>query len=264
MSTTHELREGSSPLIVSVPHAGTSVAGEIAARFSDAARALPDTDWHVEKLYAFAVSLDATMLVARHSRYVIDLNRPPDGAPLYPGSAETGLCPLETFDGEPIYRRVEDQPDAAEIEARRRRYWAPYHAALSAQIERVVRRHGHARLWDAHSIRSVVPRLFEGELAVLNLGTNNAASCDPEIARCVAQAARDSGYPSVLDGRFRGGYITRHYGRPGHGVHAMQLELAQAAYMIESPPWTLDRARMERLQATLMRLLEAFVGNAGD
>ncbi len=256
---TYTLHEGRSPLVVSVPHAGTGVPDEIAARFTDAARALPDTDWHVHRLYAFAEALDATLIVARYSRYVIDLNRPPDDTELYPGSAQTGLCPLVTFDGTPIYARDEDRPDADEVDARRRRYWAPYHACLEAQLARVAGLHGQALLWDAHSIRSVVPRLFDGELPVLNLGTHNGASCAAPIADRVWDAARASGYPCVRDGRFRGGYITRHYGRPARGVHAIQLELAQRAYMHEAPPFQIDPDRMQALQVALRQMLEAFI-----
>lgn len=247
------------PLVLSVPHSGTHVPDDIRARLTEAGRALPDTDWWLERLYDFDGELDATVVRAHASRYVIDVNRPPDDASLYPGQFTTGLCPTVTFDGEPLYR-AGDEPDAAEIAWRRRDWHEPYHAALGTELERVRERHGFVLLYDCHSIRSRVPRLFEGELPVLNIGTNDGRSCAPALqdavmAVCIAQDA----FSHVLNGRFKGGWITRHYGRPDDGAHAVQMELAWRAYMNERPPREFDETRAERIRPVLRRVLEAML-----
>ena len=244
--TLCEIARGDSPLVVDVPHAGTYVPEAIAARLTPAARAVPDTDWHVEKLFAFARDAGATLLAATHSRYVVDLNRDPSGAALYPGADNTELCPTRTFADEPIYAPG-DAPDAAEVAARRAEYFEPYHALLAAEIERVRARHGYAILLDGHSIRSQVPRFFAGRLPDLNLGTADGASCAPAVQQCAALVlAGADGFSSVVNGRFKGGYVTRHYGAPARGVHALQLETAQACYMDEAPPYPVGRRRARR------------------
>ena len=223
------LREGSSPLVVSIPHAGTFLPAEIAAQLTPEGRAVPDTDWFVDLLYQFLDELDVTVITATHSRYVVDLNRSPEGGKLYPGQTETGICPTETFDGEPLY--VANLPDPAARADRVARYWQPYHDALSASLERVKRHHNFVRLLDAHSIRGSVPRLFAGELPDLNFGTNDGVAASESLTNRVVQAAAGPGFSSVLNGRFKGGFITRHYGAPNRCVDAIQLELAQRAYV---------------------------------
>jgi N-formylglutamate amidohydrolase len=218
---------------------------------------IADTDWHLQKLYGFLAALDATVLHAHYSRYVIDLNRDPSGKSLYPGQSVTELCPTTTFAHEPIYRPGEE-PDATEQQARVESYWKPYHSALWAEIERVRHIHGFALLWDAHSIRSHVPRFFDGALPDFNLGTNDGATCAPgaiETAYAVARQTED--YTAVLNGRFRGGYITRHYGHPAAGVHAVQLELSQATYMDESFPFTYRAEKAAAVAAPIRAMLEA-------
>jgi N-formylglutamate amidohydrolase len=253
----HELFRGDSPLVIDVPHAGRHVPDAIALRLTPAARALPDTDWHVERLYAFARSTGATLMCATHARYVVDLNRDPAGTPLYPGADNTELCPTRTFAGEPIYAPGEE-PGAAEIDARRATWFAPYHALLAAEVGRVRARHGYAILLDGHSIGSRVPRFFTGRLPDLNLGTSGGASCAPSLqARAAGVLAATTRFSHVVNGRFKGGYITRHYGRPQSGVHALQLEMAQEAYMEERPPYAWDASRAAALQAVLERLVVA-------
>lgn len=253
-----EFHEGSLPLLISIPHAGTALPEDIAARLSEEARAVPDTDWHVEKLYAFAADMGASVLKANYSRYVVDLNRPTDGALLYPGQRETGLCPLTTFADTPLYAPG-DEPTADEVVRRVAQYWTPYHEKLSATLAGLREKHGVAVLWDAHSIRAEVPVLFQGRLPDFNLGTGGGSSCPPDIAEAVLAAAQTAeGFSAVLNGRFKGGYITRHYGRPEEGVIAMQLELTQAAYMDESQPhlWSDRRAEAARqVIETLLRTL---------
>lgn len=228
-----QLHRGTAPLLISLPHDGSALPDGYAERLTDAARAVPDTDWHVSTLYAFARELGASMIVPRYSRYVVDLNRPPDDTSLYPGQNTTGLCPTVQFSGEPVYRDGRE-PDAGEIRVRINRYWRPYHDALSAELARLRREHGRVVLWEGHSIRSRVPFLFEGELPVFNLGTAGGASCAAALEqRLVAVLAAQRDYSHVVNGRFKGGYITRHYGNPADGVDAVQLELAQRAYMNE-------------------------------
>lgn len=248
---------GDGTLVIDVPHAGTYLPPAIAARLTPGALATPDTDWHVDRLYAFAAGLGATLLVATHSRYVVDLNRDPSGATLYPGADNTELCPTLTFANAPIYADGRG-PDAAEIAARRARYFDPYHARLAAEIARVRARHGYAIVLDGHSIVSVAPRFFAGRLPDLNLGTADGASCATAVERTAADVlASAPGFTAVVNGRFKGGYVTRHCGRPADGVHALQLEVAQACYMDERSPQVFDADRARGLAAVLERLVAA-------
>jgi N-formylglutamate deformylase len=228
-SPLFQLREGDAPLVVSIPHAGTFLPDDIAAQLTPEGRSVPDTDWFVDRLYQFLDELNVTVITATHSRYVVDLNRSPEGGKLYPGQAETGICPTETFDGAPLY--TGKPPDQTTRTDRVACYWQPYHDALTASLERVKSHHKFVRLLDAHSIRGRVPRLFTGELPDLNFGTNDGASASESLANRVVQAAKGQGFSWVLNGRFKGGFITRHYGAPNHAVEAIQLELAQRAYV---------------------------------
>lgn len=257
----YDIVENNSPLIISVPHAGVLVPDDIAARLTVKALDLPDTDWHVDRLYTrFTQAGGATMIRANFSRYVVDLNRPPDDAPLYPGQAKVPLCPDKTFDGAPVYKDGK-APDAAEIATRLKQYWHPYHHALKEQIERAVKAHGYAVLYDAHSIRGTVPRLFDGTLPDLNLGTAKGASCAPALEDAAIEAMRKSSYSSIANGRFIGGYITRHYGDPDSNIHAMQMELAQTTYMDETT-FSYDPARAANLIPVLENILNAVADNA--
>lgn len=251
---------GSTPLLISVPHAGYGVPEALENRLSAAARPLPDTDWFVDRLYDWAIAEGAGMLVATASRYVVDLNRPPDDAPLYDESTSrlsTGVVPVRTFDGQPVYRSGTD-PDRDEGTARLAEYWQPFHALLAEELERIRQCHGHVVLLDAHSIRHEVPLLFDGRLPDLNLGSNNGRSAAPSLLASAREALTDTAFTLVVDGRFRGGYVTRHYGRPDADIHAVQLELAQCAYMQEAPPrWEAGSAR--RLQEVLRRLVAELI-----
>lgn len=252
-----DLHRGDTALVVDVPHAGTFVPPAIAAAMTDAASVLPDTDWHVDRLCAFARDAGATLMVASHSRYVVDLNRDPRGVALYAGADNTELVPTRTFDNAPIWRAGRE-PGRDEVAERTANHFTPYHDALAAEIARVKARHGYAVLLDAHSIRSRVPRFFAGRLPDLNLGTAEGASADAGLARAAAGIlASDARFSSIVDGRFKGGWITRHYGRPAAQVHALQLETAQCAYMDESPPWPWDAARAAPFIAVLRRLVDA-------
>lgn len=245
------------PLVLSIPHGGTHVPAAIHERLTEIGRELGDTDWHLDRLYDFADELDATVVRANASRYVIDLNRDPSGLSLYPGLATTGLCPTVTFDGKPLYAEGEE-PDPREIDARRKEWYEPYHSALFEEIERVRALHGYALLYDCHSIRSNIPRLFDGELPVLNIGTNHGESCARDMEAVVLEACgAQPRYSYVLNGRFRGGWITRHYGRPAENVHALQMELAQRAYMHEHPPWPFDDGRAASIRPILRQVLQS-------
>ncbi len=255
-------RQGTRPLLISMPHVGTHVPPALAARFTDEARHVPDTDWHLERLYDFADELGASVLVATHSRYVIDLNRSPDGASLYPGQSVTGLCPVDTFDDTPIYA-AGDVPGEAEIAERRDAIWQPYHTQLAQELARIRTEHGVAMLWDAHSIRSVLPRFFDGKLPDLNLGTGKGTSCDPALAQTLRDIAeRATGYTGVLNGRFTGGYITRHHGRPADNVHAVQLEMTQSSYMQEALPFDYLPDVAAGVQPHVRRMIEAMLAFA--
>ncbi len=252
------------PLIVSIPHAGTDLLSFEPA-FADPWLARKDADWRLDELYDFAGSLGATIVRTKLSRSIIDVNRDPSGASLYPGQATTELVPTTTFDGEPLYR-PDQAPDAAEIAERRRLYFDPYHAALAAEIARLRQIHRRVGLFDAHSIRSAIPRLFEAELPVFNLGTNSGLSCTPGLREAIGALLAASGRSSVVDGRFKGGWITRAYGRPGEGVEAVQLELACRAYMPE-PEWPapgnwptpISEELAAPTRATIRRVLEAIL-----
>lgn len=234
MSDIFDQRRGTLPLVVSIPHAGTRLPTGLAGRFSHAAARLPDTDWYVDRMYGDLAQQGIGLIRARYSRYVVDLNRPPDDAALY-RQPTPGLVPERTFAGDSIYRGA--APDAGEIAERVERYWLPYHRALEAELVRLRAEHGFAVLFDAHSIRSRVPSLFEGRLPDFNLGSYDGRSASAPLVTLVArQLASHAEYSHVVDGRFRGGYITRHYGRPSRGVHALQLEMSQAVYMREDPP----------------------------
>lgn len=250
------LHKGTAPLLVSVPHDGTALPDAIAVRLTDSARRVPDTDWHVARLYAVARELGASMIVPRYSRYVIDLNRPEDDVSLYPGRNTTGLCPTVQFTGEPVYRE-DEAPAPDEIAQRVETFWRPYHAALRGELERLRAEHGRVVLWEGHSIKGELPFLFEGRLPDLNLGTAGGASCAPALRRRLeAVLTAQNDYDTIVDGRFRGGYITRHYGDPDNGVDAVQLEISQRIYMDEdSFEYRPDLAA--RLQLLLRVLLRA-------
>lgn len=259
MTPVYDFHEGTLPLLISVPHDGRSIPDDIAAAMTPAGLAIPDTDWHVGRLYEFAWELGASVLVANYSRYVVDLNRPPTDESLYPGQVTTGLCAAQTFAGDDIYTtggvtREEEQRRVAG-------YWQPYHDRIERELTTLRERFGHALLWDAHSITSVVPRLFDGELPALNIGTDDGKSCAAEIEAAVANAAADSPYSSVVNGRFKGGYITRHYGAPGNDTHAVQLEIAQRTYMDEISG-TFDAALAGNLRETLRAMLGAYLDAA--
>ncbi|HTP38930.1 MAG TPA: N-formylglutamate deformylase [Steroidobacteraceae bacterium] len=253
------LHPGSTPLLVSVPHAGRDIPAALRGRYVPRALDVEDTDWHVDALYDFARGLGAGLIVPRCSRYVIDLNRPPDDAPLYPGAHNTELCPTHFFTGDPLYRDG-CAPGAGEIARRRERYWQPYHAAVAAELSRLHARHGYALLWDGHSIRSRLPWLFEGKLPDLNLGTADGASCAPSLRQALqAVLGTQPVFTQVVDGRFKGGYITRRYGQPAQGVHAVQLEMCWSCYMPEQAPFVIDPARQAQLQPVLEQLLRAML-----
>jgi len=257
MKPVFSFQRGTTPLLISVPHAGTALPDGLAQTLTEQALQLPDTDWFVDRLYGWAVKTGAGLLAANYTRYVVDLNRPPDDAALYAGPG-TGLMPEQMFDGGPLYR-AGSKPGPAELPRRLAHFWRPYHDKLTGELERARERFGYAVLLDAHSIRSEVPRLFEGRLPDLNLGSNSGTSADPGlIARCSGILSGDTRFTAVLDGRFKGGYITRHYGRPNEGLHALQLEMAQTCYMREDPP-LYEPVKAETVQAVLRRLVEALL-----
>jgi N-formylglutamate deformylase len=249
----HTLKRGSTPLLISFPHVGTEIPADQQHRYTERALQVEDTDWFLDRLYAFAAGMGAGLIVPRHSRYLIDLNRPSENTPMYAGQNNTELCPTRHFTGEPIYREGL-APDETEIRRRVSVYWQPYHDALRAETARLRAEHGHAVLFDAHSIKSELPWLFEGTLPHMNLGTASGTSCDPTLRDALtAVFAAQADYSLVVDGRFKGGHITRHFGAPAAGVHTVQLEMCWRAYMDETPRWNDERA------AAVTPLLRALV-----
>ena len=253
------LQRGSTALLVSLPHVGTRIPEELHARYVPRALAVEDTDWHVDRLYAFEQAMGASLIVPRHSRYVIDLNRPPENKPMYPGVNNTALCPTQFFTGDALYRQGQE-PGEGEIGRRRERYWHPYHRALESELARLEAAHGHSILFDAHSIKSELPWLFEARLPDLNLGTAGGASCAPALRTALAGVLEaQTSYTHVVDGRFKGGHITRHYGRPGADRHAVQLEMTWRCYMREAPPYEIDPQRGAALQPVLRGLVQTML-----
>ncbi|MBD5607182.1 MAG: N-formylglutamate deformylase [Candidatus Eremiobacteraeota bacterium] len=253
-----EIEPGDAPLVLSFPHAGSAFPPDVSARLTTIGRTSIDTDWNVDRLYAFASRLGIGTIRANVSRYVVDLNRDPNGAPLYPGARTTGVMPTETFEGDALYAPG-DEPTAGEISERIATYWSPYHAALSDALARVRQRHGYALLVDGHSIWGRLPLLFDGELPDVNLGTNRGASCAPEMTQAVAQTLATP-YPSlVVDGRFTGGYITRTYGAPSRNVHALQIELNERTYLEDGSRTATDDGKAATLSAALRRACEALL-----
>lgn len=253
---------GNSCLVLAMPHTGTWLPPKALDALNVQGQELADTDWHINRLYEDLVP-DATTVRANFHRYVIDANRDPSGVSLYPGQNTTGLCPLTDFDNNPIYRDG-CEPDADEIALRRETYHAPYHAAIAAELARVKAKHGIAVLYDCHSIRSHIPFLFDGTLPDFNIGTNQGMTCAAVMEEAVGEicsAAQD--YSSTLNGRFKGGWTTRHYGQPDDGVHAIQMELTQSIYLeSEAAPFAYDDAKAVRLRPHLRTILETLIALA--
>jgi len=248
---------GAMPMLLSIPHGGTDIPDDLADRYTPVAAARADTDWHLARVYDFAEDMGISVLAARWSRYLIDLNRPPEDSNLYPGQDTTGLCPVDTFTREPLYLPGR-APDAAETARRLERYWRPYHEQLQKELARLLAMHGRVVLWDAHSIASRVPRFFEGRLPDLNFGTADGTSCSPRLeGALMSVAAAQDRFSFVFNGRFKGGHITRRYGDPARGVHAIQLEMCQCLYMDEAPPFDYRPEVAARVRPLLLDLLTA-------
>ncbi|MBD3663698.1 N-formylglutamate deformylase [Sulfitobacter aestuariivivens] len=249
-----EVTQGNSPIVLGLPHTGTDIPSDVSACLNDTGRAMADTDWHIHQLYS-DLGLDLTRVRTPIHRYVIDVNRAPDDVSLYPGLNTTGLCPLTDFDGDAIYHDGKE-PDDREIARRKALYHQPYHAALAAELERVRDKYGVAILYDCHSIRSVIPYLFDDTLPDFNIGTNSSRSCAASVEKSVHTRCRAAtSYSCVLNGRFKGGFTTRHYGRPEENIHAIQMELAQSTYLDETPPWIYREDKAARLRPILYRIL---------
>ena len=257
MPAVYTLETGTRPLLISMPHCGTALPDSMRDQWVPRAWATEDTDWHMPLLYRFAKQLGASVLIPHYARYVIDLNRPPDDTPMYPGASNTELCPTRFFTGEPLYLEG-CQPNAEEQAHRLQTYWRPYHDALQQELARLRAQHGRALLWDAHSIRSEIPWLFDGRLPDLNVGTANGQAADASIAQAVMAVCETfPAFSHVLNGRFKGGYITRHYGQPSQGVHAVQLEMCQSLYMREAAPYDYLPERAAHIVPVLEQMVQA-------
>ncbi|HUG03108.1 MAG TPA: N-formylglutamate deformylase [Steroidobacteraceae bacterium] len=255
----YALHRGNSPLFVSLPHVGTELPDDQRWRYVERAIGVEDTDWHLDRLYDFVRELGASLIVPRFNRYLIDLNRPSENTPMYPGMNNTELCPTRFFTGDPLYRD-DSAPDAGEVARRIERYWRPYHEALRAELDRLRELHGHAVLFDGHSIKSELPWLFDGRLPDLNLGTANGASCASSLRSALARVlAGQSRFTQVVDGRFKGGHTTRYYGDPERKVHAIQLEMCWSCYLQETAPHAWDPQRAEAVRPVLRELIETML-----
>jgi N-formylglutamate deformylase len=255
----YALHRGNSPLFVSLPHVGTDLPDDQRWRYVERAIGVEDTDWHLDRLYDFVRDLGASLIVPRYNRYLIDLNRPSENTPMYPGMNNTELCPTRFFTGDPLYRD-DSAPDPAEVARRVERYWRPYHDALRTELDRLRGLHGHAILFDGHSIKSELPWLFDGRLPDLNLGTVDGVSCASTLRSALVRVlAGQSRFNQVVDGRFKGGHTTRHYGDPGREVHAIQLEMCWSCYLQESAPQVWDPERAERVRPVLRELIETML-----
>lgn len=259
MNEIYTLHQGSRPLLISVPHVGTLIPPDIADALVPRALQTEDADWHLDRLYGFAREMGASLIVPRHARYVVDLNRPPENTPMYPGANNTELCPTHFFTGESLYRPGRE-PGDAEVARRVARYWRPYHEALAAELARLQADHGHAVLFDGHSIQAELPWLFDGRLPDLNLGTAEGQSCTPALRDALARVLQaQTRYSHVVDGRFKGGYITRHYGRPAAGVQAVQMEMTWHCCMQTEAPYAYDETRAAEVQPVLRALAQAML-----
>lgn len=259
-SELYTLHRGQTPLLISFPHVGTVIPIDQHYRYTERALEVEDTDWFLDRLYAFAADRGATLVVPRLSRYLVDLNRSSDNAPMYPGQNNTELCPTRHFSGDVLYRDG-FAPDASEIARRVTHCWQPYHDALRDELALLKSVHGHAVLLDAHSIRSELPWLFKGQLPHMSIGTVNGSSCAPTMRAAVTHVfAAQSEFSHVLDGRFKGGHITRHFGKPGEGVHAVQLEMCWRAYMRQTPPYRWHDAQAARVTPLLREFVETLLG----
>jgi len=245
------------PLVVSMPHVGTKLSPSVMSRMTDEARNVPDTDWLVDQLYDFLADMNATVIQATYSRYIVDLNRGIQGNALYSGQSETTVCPITTFHDQDIYLPGQ-QPSPDEIQDRMETYWHPYHRALQEQLEEIKSRHGYALLWDAHSIATIVPRFFEGELPDLNIGTGGGTTCDEKLSHQIYDIGQASEFQTVLNGRFKGGYITRHYGQPDQDIHAIQMEIALIAYMDEGESAVFSDEKAARLRPVLEKMIQQY------
>jgi N-formylglutamate deformylase len=257
--TIFTLHRGTAPLLVSLPHVGTAIPTDIREKLVPRALAVEDTDWHLEPLYDFVRMMGASLIVPKHSRYVIDLNRPSENTPMYAGTNNTELCPTRFFTGDALYQDGQ-APDEADVARRCQTYWKPYHGALQTELARIQGIHGHAVLFDGHSIKSMLPWLFDGQLPDLNLGTVNGASCAPGLRQALGNVlGAQSEFTHVVDGRFKGGYITRRYGQPDQRVHAVQLEMCWCCYMAEEPPYQIDPQRAQRVTPVLRALVQTMI-----
>lgn len=254
MSAFH-FHQGQGPLLVSIPHVGLEIPDDIKQGMTEAGLSMIDTDWYVDRLYDFLRDMDVSIISAKYNRYVVDLNRGTDGISLYPGQKVTGLCPITTFNDEPLYKDCV----APDVDERAEKYWKPYHDKIASELSRIKNKFGRAMLWDAHSIASHVPELFDGQLPDLNIGTGNGSSTGHVLVEKLDDIIQKSPYSAALNGRFKGGYITRNYGDPENNIHAVQLEISQVTYMDEAPANNFREDKANKLRPVLKALIQTMI-----
>ena len=249
---------GETPLLVSMPHSGLALTPQVQSGLTEKALTLPDTDWHVPEVYSFLGELGVGRISANYSRYVIDLNRPLDDAPLY-ASKTTGLFPSILFDESPVFKPA-CLPNKRHHQFCKENIWQPYHGKITEELECLKAKFGYAILFDAHSIAPETPMLFEGRLADFNFGNNNGEASSQKWLQAASGVVPDGTYSRVSNGRFKGGYITRSFGNPKKNIHAIQLELSQACYLKnQSHPYSIDSNKLANLQAVLKQVIKTLI-----
>ncbi len=248
------------PILLSVPHCGTAFPEELASDYKpEFVRAPEDTDWFVDTLYDFAAELGIGLIAANYSRWVIDLNRNPQSKPLYAdGRIITALCPVTTFTGQSIYKDERKEVETGEVQRRRNVYFDPYHQKIKGLLDVLKKKYGKVLLWDCHSIRQQVLTIQKDKFPDLILGDADGTSASPGLIETVLGGLDHSDYSVSHNHPFKGGYITRHFGRPSENQHALQLEMTKMNYMDDSE-MSYDKSRAEKIRALLKSIFEKLI-----
>ncbi|GAA4113631.1 N-formylglutamate deformylase [Aquimarina addita] len=248
------------PILISIPHAGTQFPVEIKHYYKKKMRNhLDDTDWYVHKLYEFAPSLGITIIKANLSRWVIDLNRDPKSIPLYTDNRLiTAITPITDFYGNNIYTSSSSEPDPIEIQRRLDLYYWPYYRQIETLIADLKKKFGKVLLWDAHSIRHLVSTIQKKPFPDMILGNNDQKTAHPQLILTALEKLRSKKFEVAHNTPFKGGHITRYFGKPAQNVHALQLEMNKILYMDDNEiTYNTKRASevQEVLQDTLQHLI---------
>ncbi len=248
------------PIILSVPHCGTDFPDEIRNDYVPEMMAAPDdTDWFVHQLYNFATELGITIIHAKYSRWAIDLNRDPESAPLYDdGRIITGLTTTTDFFGKSIYISDDRIPDQKEVERRLTEYYWPYYNKIQDLLDERLATFGKALLWDAHSIRHFVPTIRKEIFPDMILGNNDETTAHPELIETALHGLTSGKFGVNHNTPFKGGHITRYFGKPEQNIHALQLEMNKILYM-DDEERNFHEERANEMRAVLKPTFEALI-----